>query len=306
MTTSYSSGAGRKRHHHFLPVFHLKYFIDTATAGVWTHDRRGRMNPNPKCIPPLVVGAEQELYTVETEEGVLSDAYEDWLADAIDGPAAAAIPKLLDNQVLTRGERSAIAAYVMSRDLRTPKAREIVLGIEQRAADSAWAALKRDVPATRARINADGGPDFSDEEITYYLEILAPEAANGAFTAFMARHINDGARRLYAMNWLIVDALIGQDFITSDLGILKFRGGWHDPVPHALGWIAKAEGWVVPLTPHTALVVAPGGDRGRGIATPEFLSLVNRELAAQAHQLVFARRPTPWVTRSWSQAAAGT
>ena len=292
----------RKHWHYFLPIFQLRYFADPAAAngGVWVHDRQQRLRPNPKCLPPVAIAAEQELYTVHGETGTKSDAYENWLAVAIDGPAAAAFPKLVEGAALSGGERSAIARYVMSRDLRTPKAQAFIMRWEQQLADAAWAALKRDIPGTRAKILSEGGIDFTEEEIGYYLETLDPEASNNAFVAFMDRHLDRGARRLFSYNWLLVRPLIGQRYIaTSDLGIVKFGQGFHNPVDHMIGWIAKAEGWVTPRTPHAALVMAPGTENGVAIATSEFLLTINTQLAAQAEALVFASQPHAWVLRSW-------
>ncbi|HSY84796.1 MAG TPA: DUF4238 domain-containing protein [Gemmatimonadaceae bacterium] len=293
------SGARRKHHHHFFPVFQLDYFVDKAAGGVWAHDRRGRLDPNPKCLPPKAIAAEEDLYTGITSGGELSDKFETWLGQAVDGPAAAAFEPLLRGVSLTRAEMSAIARYVMARDLRTPKAQALALEHEKRAADAGLAALRRDLSGTRARIVTEGGPDFTEEELEYYLDTSEAEVTNNAFIAFIDRYLNTGAARLYAKSWLVLQAPIGARFLTSDLGIVKFRNGWHDPVPHTVAWIAKAEGWIMPLTPHFALVMAPGGDVGRTTARPRFVELVNRVLADQAEAFVFAADPLLWLKRSW-------
>jgi len=295
------SGAGRKRRHHFLPVFQLKYFSDPSQGGVWTHDRLGRITPNPKCLPATEIGAQTELYTITKESGERSDLYETWLADKIDGPASKVFPKLLAGTRLSRQEQSDISAYVMSRDLRTPKARELAIAVENAAARAAWSVLKSDIPATRLSILKSSGLDFSEQELAEFFADFEPEAGNASFTDFISRHINDGAARLYRTTWFLLDALVGEEFITTDHGVLKFRGGFDNPVPHSLAWVGQADHWIFPLTPNTALVMEPNGQPGRGVARPEFLSTINHNLAKQADEFVFARKPMPWIIREWSR-----
>jgi hypothetical protein len=52
----------------------LQFFADLGRAGVWVHDRRNRIQPNPKCLPASVIAAEEKLYAAVAEDGEQSEA----------------------------------------------------------------------------------------------------------------------------------------------------------------------------------------------------------------------------------------
>lgn len=276
----------RKHRHHYLPVFHLKRFSDSSGC-VWVHDRDGAFEPNPKLLKPAAIAAVDELYTLEEETGERSDELETWLADEIDGPSAAIFPKLISGAQLNGWERSRIANYVMSRDLRTPKARSFLLEVTRHQLGAVWDKEMADTQTIRDRILADGGPSFSDEEIAYYSSIYRPQVTDGFWHDFMIRHITGGSPRIFAKGWKIVSAPADASFITTDVGILKHRDSFQTPSPHMIGWWNNAEAWIMPLAPQTALFMAPGLIEGYANATPEYVRTINAALKQQADRFTF-------------------
>jgi hypothetical protein len=69
-----SSGDKPTIRNHFLPVFYLKYFIDTSLNGVWVYDIK-ESERSPQTRKPDRIGAEKYLYSVK-RDGWIDDRLE--------------------------------------------------------------------------------------------------------------------------------------------------------------------------------------------------------------------------------------
>ena len=275
------------RIHHYFPQFHLRHFAN-ADGLVFCYDKKDRLQPNPKALPPISIAAESRLYDNDHPDAPAA-AIEQWLAEEVDGPAAAVLTKILELAAITAEERGALARYVISRDLRVPRTRDVILRNAQAHLDSHLARWLQDPERIRRDIVADGGPDMSPEEIVALGKSYAATVTKGFWLDFMQKHTLKAAHRLLAKGWALFRARDDCQFMTSDLGILKHRGSFDKPVAPAMGWSTNADGWTMPLTPRLALAMAPGLEPHDRIATPVYTDRFNTLLVAQAPEFAFSQ-----------------
>jgi hypothetical protein len=277
------------RLHHYFPQFHLRLFAD-GEGLVSTYDKRERIRPNPKALAPAAVAAEAHLYDDDHSEAPAAEV-EEWLATEVDGPASAVINKIIARAPINASEREALARYVMSRDLRVPRTRDVILRNAQAHLDSGYKRWLEEPDTIRKAIIKDGGPDLTPEEIVDLGTHFRATVTKGFWLDFMQTHTVKAARRLLTKGWTLFHADDRCEFLTSDLGILKHRGDFDHPVPPAMGWSTRADGWLMPLTPKLILAMAPGLKPTEKLATSVYVDRFNATLAAQALEFVFARDP---------------
>lgn len=276
----------KPRLHHYFPQFHLTYFAQADTK-LWTHDKRNRLKPNPKAVPLAVLAAEAGLYHDDAQEDGL-EGIEEWLAEHVDGPGSVVVRKLVRRQDITASERADLGRYVMSRDLRTPATRDFIMSGAQKQFEADYALRMSDTASIRAAIVADSGVDIPEDEIAALAAAYRPTVAKGFWLDFLHRHTQAALPRLLSMGWTLFHADDATEFITSDIGIVKFRGGWDRPVPFAPGWWINAEAWFIPLTPKLALAMAPGLKGIEKRAERSYVDVVNGAMAAQSSEFTFA------------------
>jgi hypothetical protein len=93
--------------------------------------------------------------------------------------------------------------------------------------------------------------------------------------------------RLLAKGWALFNADDDCEFLTSDIGIVKHRGGWDRPVLSGPGWWSNANAWLMPLTPKVALAMAPGLQASGRLAQRAYVDPLNRAVVNHAREFVF-------------------
>ena len=277
------------RRHHFFPRFHLEHF-SPGERRVWVYDKRGQVAPNPRLLSVETIALEVDLYADDADESPMRGV-EQWLAQEIDGPAAQVFGKIRDAAPIMRADRVALARYLLSRDLRTPRARDFLLDIAQQELDAWYREWKADPVAIQASIAARSGVTFDLAELGEMLEDFTGELhiTKGFWLAFLIKHVAQGAARLLSYGWAPIYAEPGREFLASDAGIVKYWTHFGDPAPPALGWMNDAHGWIAPLAPTVALGIAPGLTTVDKLASSPFLDSFNATVVQQAERFVFAR-----------------
>ncbi|HXG71859.1 MAG TPA: DUF4238 domain-containing protein [Gemmatimonadaceae bacterium] len=279
--------AAKPRRHHHFPQFHLAHFAD-ARLRLWAYDKRGRLEPNPKPIPLAALAVEANLYDDDAPSGNL-EGVEEWLANSVDGPASIVVRKVISAQSITQQERETLGRYVMSRDLRTPATRDFLMKRAQAGVEADYDARVADTAQIRQAILEDSNVDVSERQVAALAKAYRPVVTKGFWLEFMQKHTIRALPRLLAKGWTLFRADDGCEFVTSDVGILKHRGGWDRPAPSKPGWWDNADGWLMPLTPHLMLAMAPGLYPGDKLVQRAFLDPFNRAIAQQAREFVFAQ-----------------
>lgn len=278
-------GQAKPRVHHYFPQFHLSHFADDG-GRLWCYDKAGRIQPNPKRLPPSALAAEARLYDDDAPDAAL-EGVEEWLAQVVDGPASTAIRKVVEKQDITRVEREDLGRYVMARDLRTPSTRDFIMTAAQAGLEAEYDARTSDTTALRAAIVDDSGIELSDDDIRALAAQYRPVISKGFWLDFLRSQTARALPRLLAKGWTLIHAGDGTEFLTSDVGILKHHGAWDRPGPNAPGWWTDADGWLMPLTPKLILAMAPGLLPQEKLARRAYVDMFNRGIVTYAREFVF-------------------
>lgn len=278
---------GRKSRDHYRPVLHLRHFTDEAGL-LWVHDRSGLAAPFQQ-IPPNV-GFEKGLYTIVEPPDEDPGAFESWLADKIDGPAADVLEKAAGARELTRAERSVLAAFIAAQELRTPRAKDRVLSLYRAGFDRQWEDWRSRPHELAAAIARDSGTIYAPEEIVEMLGEYQYEVTSDAWLDFLGSMVNKVGQRLHSMRWLRAYAPQGVEFVTSDVGIVKCQGRPNAFTSWDMGFTGGRDIWIFSLKPEVALVIAPaGGPSLSGPSRPEWVRAVNEHMWDDAYRWVFSR-----------------
>jgi hypothetical protein len=221
------------------------------------------------------------------------------LDEAIDAPAAPAIEAYLAGKTMDSEQESRLAAYVMAHDLRSPKARDFLLGQSQKFLDQLKKEMWKDRERVKREIFDEAGLLLSDELYDKIAESVRYEIQKPHWLETMQRQVNTGAERLFGLEWIKLAAPDGLEFLTSDVGVVKFWEGFARPAPHTIGWWNQADHWVMPLSPKYAIAFGRAHPRYRNTADarPGLVKRLNRLLVDQARRWVYTRRQEPFVPR---------
>ncbi len=282
-------GTTRKKRHHFRPILHLRHFVD-ATGQLWVHDRSGAVPPFQQI--PDNVGFEKDLYVPEGGADAGTDAFENWLAEHVDGPAAAPLAKAVAAQPLSRSERSSLAGFIAAQDLRTPRARDLITALFHAGLQEEWKKWEHDPQSLADAIRKDSGTSYSADEIRDLLSEYDFRVTRDAWLGVAQDMLNKIAKKIYGMTWSYGRAPDGAEFITTDIGIAKCSRPAQF-VPWELGFAGQREVWVFPLSPEATLVLSPRGRGHAGTLKGEWVRAANARLLADAHRFVYSRSKLP-------------
>ncbi len=283
----------RRNKHHFLPRHLLEHFA-RDDGQLYVYDRKDRWSHRLDIPERLAV--EKHLYSPEATDDLgrdpKDDAVEVWLADNIDGPAALPISKLVsgsDLQSLGSDETHAIANFLAIQDLRTPRVRDLMVKWLGDAGREAILDHKR----TRRELFRQGIRTSLGEirrMARKHVESIVGEQAKPGWLDYLKESRPIARVNVKGRRWSIVDAPEGEEFLTSDLGIVKSILGPHQPVPWYPGTAQFREHWLVPISPRRAIALSPH-QAPDPIGTPEIVRITNRQIIADARRYVYSRAP---------------
>ena len=184
---------------------------------------------------------------------------EAWFDSNIETPAARVVDRILRGEPLRAADELPFARFIVSQDMRTPRAR--------------------------------------DELLTYFRAQAGIGGSKDVWLEFIVEQLEGASQRFRAFAWSRCNAPPGHGFITSDLGIVKVRNTGvrrngrpeYEPMAWELGIRAGGFGWLVPLCPEAALIAANQRKSFTVTVSPEWLDAMNRQLAEDAAQYVLGR-----------------
>jgi hypothetical protein len=282
----------RRKKHHFLPAFLLRNFAGPDGL-VFVYDRE--TNWQSRADIPENLAREKYLYAPETSDDhgrdPKDDAFERWLADEIDTPAAPAISRLVagaDIGDLTAEEVHAVADFVALLDMRIPTIRDRLVPQFEAAARAAIS----DHRQTRSALKESGRrTSLSEIKKTSrrHQDELVKSLAKPAWLDFMKNTRRVARLNIKDRRWSMVRTPVELEFCISDLCSVKAVGSLHEPVSWEPGTSMWRSHWLIPLSPLSAVAITPREWPGQLLPSADFVHAVNRQFFHDARRYVYAR-----------------
>ena len=185
-------------------------------------------------------------------------------------------------------------------DIRTPRARDYLLRSYQAHLDAWYAEWTKDIPRLQENIQQTQGTRISIAELSKLVGQHYPEAQKPDWLNFLEESLSDSTGRIIQMRWQMVDAPSTLPFLTSDLGIVKFIGGFNHPCPWRIGFSRNVTHWFVPLSNTRGLAISPPDDLCLIKVTSRLVKEVNKRLVHDAYRFVYSTDPHDFILKWWA------
>lgn len=282
------------KRHHAVPRFYLKRFA--AEDGlVWLHDLQTR---SAARVSPTDAIVEKYLYAPEVGENPKDDAFEQFLAQNVDAPAAPAIARLSEGQAISPEDRERIAIFLAFQEFRVPRMRDTITKfvgeIGQRVLD-----LSVNHPEVMQRHFREMGQPISDDDLGKLIRSVKTgrikvEGTKAAWLG-VADSASEIAAILTGMPWTVLEAPKGVEFLTSDSPVVKVLTDRTVPRFLAGGWLSPSAESTFALDATHMLAIRLDGTEGRFGVRRVWCKNVNMRLVSQARRFVVSRNRDSYV-----------
>lgn len=263
---------GKRQWQHYLPQSLLREF-GTPTGEVWRYDR---VTAQMKPLPPKVIGAEKDLYTLITGDELSHEIETAWFSP-LDGPFPELLRKIRSNERLDPAEHIDLANFIAYFRVRTPSA--------IREAETRWTQFDSLLPADRDSVTYRSGPMFpnsADPEsssIRFTLESeraddvdlcrAEPSVRNDVLRMLVSSGM-DLSRKLIRLEYAFLFAARDRAFVIGDNPFV---------VAPPTGYDTELRG-VGPLTPGAAVFVPLSRDVCVRLTSPGWCRSVIRRIGS--------------------------
>lgn len=281
----------RPKRHHYLPEFYLRCFADDSGL-VWTYDRARRITNR---LPPRVIAAENDFYTLPTEDPRMRTLIEVNLANLVEGPVAPILRKLDPSFHPTRQEVEHLAMFASFQKVRVPGALDQVGSsfkeMMKEFTRSSFETVER-VEETLASMRRETGEQHEADP-----QELVDLVRSGNWDIEVGRHVLlktmldlaiNMAPVLLDLEWTLLFAAQGRAFITSDAPfvIVPPRGL---PTEAGVGVITPYALKYLPLTERVCLRMGdPGGGLSVRTVDGAVVRAINANIAANSDRFILA------------------
>jgi hypothetical protein len=279
---------------HILPEAYLRRFTDER-GDLWVIDRKLGV---VRRQSPEVTTAENEMYTIDADDGQRDRRVELALAELVDGPGQQPIKTLDDGRRLTGDEAAKLAVFAAAFYVRTPAfrqqhhqmAEQMRTMLIREGVEPAVEALPESDPEAQ-RLRAGGGVRAADLLAMLNEAHAEKRPYQNIFVTMMVQLVPMLADEMHALEWLIAYAPPGKSFVTSDVPVVVSRPRNHDPLL-GVGLTTPGSEKIIPLTNRVALLM---GDK---VATPrvahitidrDHLRAINEALVRQCERFAMGR-----------------
>lgn len=191
-------------------------------------------------------------------------------------------------------------------DMRTPRAKDYLLRSYQAYLDHWYKSWTSDLPRLQHMIDTTHGTRYSIQELRDLIAEHYPIAEKFAWLEFIKDSVADATGRILKMRWEVVDALDGIEFLTSDLGIVKYFESFEQPCTWRMGFSLGASHWLIPLSPKRGLALIPSTDHRPLALTKRVVRAANKRLVLDAWRFVFTKDRFDFVEKWWAQPGSKT
>jgi hypothetical protein len=239
---------------------------------------------------PDNVAYEPYLYAPGDGPTPQSSHVEEWLAQVVDGPAAAPLAKYIRTGQADNRERSILARFFAVQDMRTPRARDVIVPLFQKELGAEWERWRADPDSVAKDMEVRTGVRPETPDVAAFLESHELVANKGTWLDFIQRMMNRAGRRVFASTWWLGYAPPDGQFVTSDVGIAKASDRPLNFVSWRMGFLEGRNVWAIPLSSAVVLVITT--ERGTGAASevsPEYMDALNQHIRNDAIRCVYSR-----------------
>lgn len=274
----------RTKKQHYVPQLHLRRFEGLSPKGmIWVYEK-DRLKPRPAKTKET--GAENNFYSVQSENGEWVDLLDDWLT-AMEGRAAPVYEAILNGQVPEGQERADFSTFVASLYVRTPGVIRAAAGVVAHGARMISDMLvgSRDVfEREMDRFEAAKGPlgmprdelwAFMSDTSGYTIQVDKKRGLTAMAASDRIQSV------LFDLHWAILLPSKGY-FITSDMPVGLYTAG-------QIGGFFHPEVEVtLPLSPSRALLMSKEPLRSPLVLPEEHVWRFNEMRAHFAHRTVYS------------------
>jgi hypothetical protein len=238
---------GKSQWQHYLPQSFLRGFA-TSVGEVWRYDR---VTAEVKRLPPKVIGAERDLYTLVTGEEVSHEIENKWF-NPIDGPFLSILRKIESKKRLGAGDVLDLANFVAYFRVRTPASiREAEMTMKQ---------FESLLPDDRDSVKYHSEPKPPDPGSTPESFVLKEERADYVEASrgeprirneVLRMLVSNGlalSRGLVGLEWSFLFAASGRAFVVGDNPFVIVPPTDHDVELTGVGPFTPSAAIFVPLS----------------------------------------------------------
>jgi hypothetical protein len=266
--------------HHYVPQAYLRAFESERNSGVlWMYDKTTRVGAT---VPIKVVAQSPDYYEQHVEREL----------SAIEGPAHAALARVIKERRLGTNERDAIAYYIAVLMYRVPRRRRKGEEMIPRVLDDTIRAVQADIETWAATRPADdplvARRRAEVDEIAAKYRVTPPaEVRDQLRTPWPSEKVFG---LIAQKTWRLVLST-KERFVTSDNPAFFFEG---------FGLGNPASELTFSLSPEIALLADWQGAAYSTVvvsAKPWLVREVNRRIVSGAERFVFAHAPQAWLPK---------
>ena len=265
---------------HYVPQQYLRGFQCVDQPGkVWVYDKLEKCS---RLLPIKVVAEESEYYDAEAERT---------LSQRVEGPAHAALARILRREKPLSADRKSLAIYIAAMMVRVPRRR-------RKAEELYPSTLRKLVEEFRGHVKARAqyrGKEKTEQTLAE-VDRIEQKMLRGSTPEVQALIRSPMPRdsivqHVENMPWRIVRAPAGENFLTSDNPAHYFDG---------LGIGRPESESVFPLSSQAAIMACWHGAKSSWTEVHGKAALVreiNRRVASGAERFVFSHANEPWIAK---------
>jgi hypothetical protein len=288
-----------RRRNHYVPASYLANFTREGTriGRLWVYSRDEPMRP--KHLSLNNVGLERDLYVRDDGQGP-DDSMERYLADAVEGPFAAVLNRIVKGSrvgfipgALNPADRSAIARFLTFQLLRTPVERDATRWLGEL---STLGEVRENLQPTadlRRTLDAALGRPLTAQEEEAWLAFFTnlPQIRNRVadWIPRTRRNAERYAPLLEQLEWRVIRVPDSVELVTCDMPLVCARKG-ERPGSYTLGGAfgeADFEGTLA-LSPQHFLIVTRAIEDEHALRTEAFARSVRSRTIEYAHRWVYS------------------
>lgn len=259
---------------HYTPKKYLRRFVCNE-GGIWLHDRK------------LLLSRLTTVQAVGNEVGLYSPTVESNLNIQVEGPTHPIFDKIARREHLTRGERQALAKYIVVMYKRVPIARDRSMKRVPKMANALHDSFMMEITQLGST-----DPTFQAEEAIRNVTAAIEKVRQSPSPKLWYEGINlidegPAERSLLSMNWVFLHSEKLQ-FLTSDNPVFFFEHEGIDSPTSELTF---------PISSSVALWATRKSEQDglHAIAIPAVIKQINRRTAHGCNRFIFSRENEPWI-----------